>query len=86
MDRSECVVVDIVKINPDHLGAQSAAGRNGADMHLAHCQSPLVPKSSTIQPQTSARSWPMYRLGVMFQPLTLAVVGTIRFYQRIGTV
>jgi hypothetical protein len=44
------VVVDIVKINPDHLGAQSAAGRNGADMHLAHCQSPLVPKSSTIQP------------------------------------
>jgi hypothetical protein len=79
------VVVDIAKINPDHLGAQSAAGRNGADMHLAHCQSPLVPKSSAIQPDVGQILADVLT-GVMFQPLTLAVVGTIRFYQRIGAV
>ena len=85
MDRPENIVVDIAKIDADDLGGEGAAGRNGADTHLAHCPPPSF-RNPQRSSQTSARSWPIYWLGVMFQPLTLAVVGTIRLYQRIGTV
>src|SRR5690348_7252884 len=48
MDRPEGVVVDIAKIDADHLGGQSAACRNGADLRLVHCLPPLIPKFSAI--------------------------------------
>jgi hypothetical protein len=50
MDRPEGVVIDLAKIDADHLGAQSAAGRNGADTHLSHRSPPVIPNSSSIQP------------------------------------
>jgi hypothetical protein len=39
-----------------------------------------------LSSHTSARSWPMYWLGVMFQPLNFSEVTTIRFHHRSGTV